>query len=342
MEPLFWKDNRLHIIDQSRLPLQMIWLPLGEYREVIAAIMALRVRGAPVIGIAAAYGLALAARSIKVRGKEAFLHDFNSIAAEFAASRPTAVDLFHAIDHMKAIAHQGPLTGLPDYLLRAARAFHAAQRRATRSLSQFGSALIGDGFTVLTHCNAGPLATGGSGTALGVIITARRQGKRVKVYVCETRPLLQGARLTTWELKRAGVPVTLITDSMAGHVLHSQRIDCVITGADRVAANGDAANKIGTYSHAVLAKENGVPFYLAAPLSTFDATLKSGSEIPIEVRAPEEVIILGGNRIAPAGVKVYNPAFDVTPSRYIKAIITERGVLRPPYAARIRAIFKEA
>jgi methylthioribose-1-phosphate isomerase len=342
MEPLVWQDGKLVIIDQTRLPRELVRVKLGDYREVIDAIKTLRVRGAPVIGLAAAYGLALAANAIHARSREAFLHEFEGIAAEFAASRPTAVDLFHAIGRMKAATRGAPLRELPGALLDEAMLLHAGQRRATRALSNYGAALIGDGSTVLTHCNAGPLATGGAGTALGVIIAAHRRSKRVEVYACETRPLLQGARLTAWELKRAGVPVTLITDSMAGHVLNRRGVDCVITGADRVAANGDAANKIGTYSHAVLAKENGVPFYIAAPLSTFDVTLENGDKIPIEERAGDEITGFGGTRVAPAGVRVYNPAFDVTPARYIKAIVTERGVLRPPYRSHIRGLFKEA
>jgi methylthioribose-1-phosphate isomerase len=342
MEPLAWLGDRLVIIDQTKLPHEVVRVPINDYREVISAIKTLRVRGAPVIGLAAAYGLAIAARSIHARDRGSFLAKFDLIAAEFAASRPTAVDLFHAVDRMKNAARHVTYATMSEALLKEAQALHAGQRRATRAMSEYGSALIGDGFTILTHCNAGPLATGGAGTALGTIIRAHHQGKKVLVYACETRPLLQGARLTVWELQRAGVPVVLITDSMAGHVLRCKDVDCVITGADRVAANGDAANKVGTYSIAVLASANGVPFYLAAPLSTFDVTIGSGVEIPIEERAPEEVACLGGMRVASPGVKVYNPAFDVTPARYIKAIITERGILRRPYRAAIRALFKES
>lgn len=342
MEPLAWTENRLVIVDQSRLPRELVKMPLDDYREVIAAIKTLRVRGAPVIGLAAAYGLALAARSIPARNRSAFVQKFESVADEFAASRPTAVDLFHAIEQMRTVARSAPLAGVADALLKEARVLHASQRQATRALSAYGATLIRDGYNVLTHCNAGPLATGGTGTALGAIITAHREGKRLMVYACETRPLLQGARLTVWELERAGIPVTLITDSMAGHVMHCKGVDCVITGADRVAANGDTANKIGTYSHAVLAQANHIPFYIAAPLSTFDVKIRTGLEIPIEERSPEEITGSGDKRMTVAGARVYNPAFDVTPARYIKAIITERGILRPPYPARIRAIFKEA
>jgi methylthioribose-1-phosphate isomerase len=256
-----------------------------------------------------------------------------------AATRPTARNLFFALERMRQAAETGgDVKKIKTALVDEAVKIHSEEAAATERISRFGAELIKDGFTVLTHCNTGPLATSGYGTALGVIIMAKEQGKNIKVLAGESRPLLQGARLTTWELKRAGVPVTLITDSMAGYFMRRGEVDCVITGADRIAANGDAANKIGTYTLAVLARENGIPFYIAAPTTTIDTSLKNGDEIPIEERGADEVTHIQGVPIAPEGVSAANPAFDVTPHRYITAIITENGIIKEPYGKGIKGI----
>jgi methylthioribose-1-phosphate isomerase len=251
---------------------------------------------------------------------------------EFAASRPTAVNLFKAIDRMRnAIVSCSTTAGMEQALEEEAKKIHEEEKESTQLISKYGAELIRDGFTVLTHCNAGPLATGGYGTALGIIMAAADQGKRIEVISCETRPLLQGARLTTWELLQYKIPVKLIIDSAAGYYLHSEKIDCVIIGADRIAANGDTANKIGSYVHAVTAYENKIPFYVAAPVSTIDLTIKSGAEITIEERSSIEITDIGGVRFAPDEVNALNPAFDVTPARYISAIITEKGIIQKPF-----------
>jgi methylthioribose-1-phosphate isomerase len=329
--PIEWFDGKLRILDQSRLPREQIFIDLDNYRDVALAIKEMRVRGAPAIGVAAAYGIALGALDVKTVGKDEFLAQFNQVMQAFAASRPTAVNLFQAIDRMKKAARGDGVTEIKKSLVNEAKRIHREEVTATRQLSQLGAELIKDGFTLLTHCNAGPLATAGYGTALGVIKAAKDQGKKVSVFVTETRPLLQGARLTTWELRQEGIPVTLITDSMAGYFMHQKEIDCVIVGADRIAANGDVANKIGTYTLAVLAKEIKIPFYVAAPTSTIDLSLSSGDKIPIEERSPEEVTHIQGVPIAPEGIRAANPAFDITPCSYITAIITEKGIIRAPY-----------
>jgi methylthioribose-1-phosphate isomerase len=341
MEPIEWLDGKIRIIDQSRLPHHEVQVELADYEEVAEAIKMLRIRGAPLIGIAGAYGLALCAQTIEARSQAEFLQKLRPVAEALASTRPTAVNLRWAIDRMVKVAEAGKdVTGTKTALVKEGKAIHDEERKATRKLSHLGAELIKDGFTILTHCNAGSLATGGYGTALGVVKAARQQGKNISVIATETRPLLQGARLTTWELMRAGIPVTLITDSMAGHFLSRQKVNCVITGADRIAANGDAANKIGTYALAVLARENKVPFYVAAPLSTIDCSIPSGDGIPIEERSPDEVTHVQGIAVAAPGVHVANPAFDVTPHRYISAIITERGIVRTPFRANIAALFK--
>ena len=332
MKALEWLGAKLRLLDQIALPHQELYLELSDYREVVAAIKEMKVRGAPSIGIAAAYGIALGAQEIEATTAEEFLAGFQEICQAFSATRPTAVNLFHAIERMSHTAQSSKDTsGIRTNLITEAKRIHAEEEDATARLSHFGVELIEDGFTILTHCNAGPLATTGYGTALGVIIAAKEQGKNIKVLANETRPLLQGARLTTWELMREGIDVTLITDSMAGYFLSRGKVNCVIVGADRIARNGDTANKIGTYTLAVLAMENGVPFYVAAPTSTIDLSLKSGADIPIEERKPEEITRVGGVQIAPRGVKVANPAFDVTPHRYVTSIITEKGIAREPY-----------
>ncbi len=340
MEPVVWLGDGIEILDQTRLPWQEVRLRLSSYQEVAAAIKEMRVRGAPVIGIVAAYGMALGAQSVESQNKEQFLLDLNRIAETLASTRPTAVNLFKAIDRMLSAAESGgDVAAITASLVAEAKAIHNDERQATRSICRLGAGLIRDGSTIVTHCNAGPLATGGYGTALGVIIEARRQGKVVTVLATETRPLLQGARLTVWELMRQDIPVTLITDSMAGHFMTRGDVDCAIVGADRIAANGDVANKIGTYALAVLARENAVPFYVAAPASTIDLSLPSGDGIVIEQRKPDEVTLIQGMSIAPLGVPAANPAFDVTPHRYVSAIVTDKGTLREPYVSTISRVF---
>jgi len=333
-----WLDGKLRILDQSKLPWEQIFVNLNNYHDIVLAIKDMRVRGAPAIGVAAAYGIALGASGIKTASKDEFLAQLNQVMQAFAASRPTAVNLFQAINRMKKAARGDGVTEIKNSLVNEAKRIHQEEIIATRQLSQLGAELIKDGFTLLTHCNAGPLATAGYGTALGVIKAAKDQGKKVSVFATETRPLLQGARLTTWELMQEGIPVTLITDSMAGYFMQQKKIDCVIVGADRIAANGDVANKIGTYTLAVLAKENKIPFYVAAPTSTIDLSLSSGDKIPIEERSPEEVTHIQGISIAPQGIRAANPAFDVTPHSYITAISTEKGIIRAPYTEGLKGM----
>jgi methylthioribose-1-phosphate isomerase len=337
MKPVEWLGNKIKIIDQTQLPGKLVFAELRDYTQVVAAIKELKVRGAPAIGIAAAYGIALSARNIKAKDKASFLNELNKIMQAFAAARPTAVNLFRSIDRMKKTAAAADFAAIKQALIDEAKSIHAEEESATERLSRLGAELIKDGSTVLTHCNTGPLATAGYGTAIGVIKAAIEQGKRIEVIATETRPLLQGARLTTWELMQEDIPVTLITDSMAGYFMSQGKVSCVIVGADRIAANGDTANKIGTYTLAVLAKENGIPFYVAAPTSTIDLTVKSGDEIPIEERNPEEVTSIGGIRLAPKAAAA-NPAFDITPHKYITAIITEKGIVREPYSLGLKRL----
>jgi methylthioribose-1-phosphate isomerase len=337
--PVEWLSDRIKIIDQTRLPGEEVYLELDDHRSVASAIKELKIRGAPAIGIAGAYAVALGALKIKSAARDEFLEALRGIIDAIAATRPTARNLFRALERMRQAAESGSdVAEIKTALVDEAIKIHNEEAEATEHLSRFGAELIQDGFTVLTHCNTGPLATSGYGTALGVAKMAKEQGKNIRVLATETRPLLQGARLTTWEMKRADIPVTLITDSMAGYFMRRGEVDCVITGADRIAANGDTANKIGTYTLAVLARENGIPFYIAAPTTTIDPSLKNGDEIPIEERSADEVTHLGGVRIAPEGVAAANPAFDVTPHEYISAIITERGIIREPYGEGIRGI----
>jgi methylthioribose-1-phosphate isomerase len=335
-----WLDDKLRILDQSKLPGEQIFIDLANYHDVVLAIKEMRVRGAPAIGVAAAYGIALGASGIKAANKDEFLAQLNQVMQAFAASRPTAINLFQAINRMKKAARGDGVTEIKKSLINEAKRIHQEEITATKQLSQLGAELIKDGSTLLTHCNAGTLATAGYGTALGVIKAAKEQGKKVSVFATETRPLLQGARLTTWELMQEGIPVTLITDSMAGYFMQQKKIDCVIVGADRIAANGDVANKIGTYTLAVLAKESKIPFYVAAPTSTIDLSLSSGDKIPIEERSPEEVTHIQGVPIAPEGIRAANPAFDVTPHSYITAIITEKGIIKEPYGKELLKIAK--
>jgi methylthioribose-1-phosphate isomerase len=340
-QPITWLGDRLKILDQTLLPHKEVYLELKNHRDVASAIKELKIRGAPAIGIAGAYGVALGAAKIDTVSREVFLNELYDIINTIAATRPTARNLFAALERMKKIGTtQTTAIQIKKSLVEEAIKIHREEIEATRRISRYGAALIKEGWTILTHCNTGPLATSGYGTALGIIIAAYEQGKKINVLATETRPLLQGARLTTWELKKSGIPVTLITDSMAGHFMKLGKVNCVITGADRIAANGDAANKIGTYTLAVLAKENKIPFYIAAPTSTIDTSIKTGDEITIEERRPEEITHIQGLTITPEGVATANPAFDVTPHRYITAIITDKGIVKKPYVDGIRALFR--
>ena len=332
MEAVAWAGDRLRILDQTLLPGEERYLDATDHHQVAEAIRSLRVRGAPLIGIAAAYGLALAARNIPADSMAAFLQALEEAARELAATRPTAVNLFWALDRLMARARAcATPREAREALLAEARALHLEDVEANRRLGALGASLLPPGRAVLTHCNTGSLATGGYGTALGIVRAAWESGRLPHVYLTETRPLLQGARLTAWELAREGIPATLIVDGAAGLLMRRGLVGAVVVGADRIAANGDVANKIGTYTLAVLAREHGLPFYVAAPFSTVDLSTASGAEIPIEERAPEEVTHLAGTRTAPEGVGVWNPAFDVTPARLVTAIVTDRGVVRPPY-----------
>ena len=332
--PIAWSDGRLRLLDQTRLPDQEVWLALTDHRQVAEAIRSMRVRGAPAIGVAAAYGLALAAAASSRSGRDELLAELRAAASELAATRPTAVNLSWALERVMAAAQAASdAEAVRGVVLAEAQRIQREDVEANRRLGRLGAELVPDGATVLTHCNTGALATGGYGTALGVVRAAVEQGKRLRVVATETRPQLQGARLTAWELARAGIECTLIVDSAAGALMRRGEIDLVIVGADRIAANGDVANKIGTYSLAVLAREHGLPFYVAAPISSIDLSLATGDDIPIEERSPEEVTAWGERRIAPEGVAVANPAFDVTPHQLISAILTERGFASPPYGA---------
>ncbi len=331
-QPLEWLENKVRLLDQTRLPVEEVYLDITDYRDMVTAIKTLQVRGAPAIGVAGAYGIALGAMHIRAKSKSAFLNQLHMVAHAISSTRPTARNLFWAIDRMERAARScGRTEDIKPALIAEAQKIHFEEMEATRKLSRSGAALIKDGMNILTICNTGPLAATGYGTALGIVIYAHQQGKTVRVIACETRPLLQGARLTTWECKKAGIPVTLITDSMAGSLMRQGKIDYVIVGADRIAANGDTANKIGTYSLAVLAKEHGIPFYVAAPESTIDRALKSGDDIPIEERKPEEITRINGIRLAAEGIDVSNPAFDVTPARHVTSFVTEKGIIRKPF-----------
>jgi len=337
IETIRWTDAGVVIIDQRRLPQQEIYVTCTDHGQVAEAIRSMAIRGAPAIGVAAAMGIALGMQHASSA------EEFDPIAEALARTRPTAVNLFWAIARMRLVfcAMRGrPLEEIQERLVAEAQQILMEDLAVNECIGRNGAALIPDGKTVLTHCNAGALATAGFGTALGVIRAAVAAGKNIDVFADETRPFLQGARLTIWELQHDGIPATLITDNMAGHFLHSGRIGCVIVGADRIAANGDVANKIGTYSLAVLAKENQVPFYVAAPISTLDLSLASGDQIPIEQRAENEVTHVQGVRMAPEGTRVENPAFDVTPNRYVTAIITERGVARPAFSESLRNLVR--
>jgi len=332
--PVRWDGARLVLIDQTRLPTEQVERACATWTEVAEAIRSLVVRGAPAIGVAAAFGVVLAARASRARDRAGLLADLEEAIKGLAATRPTAVNLFWALDRMRRTAESAPESAagvLADRLLAEAQAILDEDLAANRAMGRHGAALVPAGGRVLTHCNAGALATAGYGTALGVIRAAHERGRLGMVWVDETRPVMQGSRLTAWELATEGIPHRLISDVAAGFAMKRGEVDLVITGADRIAANGDTANKIGTYSVAVLARHHRIPFYVAAPCSTIDPTIPTGRAIVIEERAAAEVRGVGGRQTAPEASPVWNPAFDVTPAELITAIVTERGVVRPPY-----------
>ena len=332
IRPIEWSGDKLLLLDQTRLPMEQATLEVASSQQAVDAIREMRVRGAPAIGVTAAYAMVLAAREIDAADRPVFLEQLRGAGAVVSAARPTAVNLQWAVQRMLATAEaESDLAQLKDRLLGEAQLIQEEDEAINRRMGDLGKELIPDGSAVLTHCNTGALATSGFGTALGVIRASWEAGSRFQVYNTETRPFLQGARLTSWEFQQLGIPATLIVDSAAGMMMAQGKISCVITGADRIAANGDTANKIGTYSLAVLARENAISFYVAAPISTIDLDLPTGDEIQIEERASEEVTHFNGHLTAPEGVPTANPAFDVTPNRYISAIVCEGGVCRPPY-----------
>lgn len=343
--PVAWQDGRVYMIDQRFIPSDIVILEHNDYREVIESIGSMVVRGAPAIGVAAAMGVALGAHRRAGREAEEFRAALGRICDEMAQARPTAVSLSVVVERMRRVACREGLGGArerADAMVREAEAISDAQVEIDRAIGEHGASLIESPGTVITHCNAGPLATGGIGTAIGVISTAFAQGKVKSVFADETRPYLQGARLTAWELMQQEIPCTLITDSMAGHLMSRGRIDHVVVGADRIAANGDTANKIGTYPLAVLAKEHGIPFYVAAPLDTIDPNCPGGEDIPIEERDPEDITSFMGRRVAPSGCVAEYPSFDVTPAKIISAIITEKGNIRQPLAEGIKEYLDKA
>jgi methylthioribose-1-phosphate isomerase len=338
-----WEDDAVVMVDQRKLPASEIYVRCKSANEVAKAIRTMVIRGAPAIGVAAAFGIALGMTRSKATGTRQFAAEFQKTCDLMAATRPTAVNLFWAIERMKRAFADGALAGesvdqLKARLAGEAQGLHDEDVASCRTIGRFGGELVPDGARILTHCNAGALATAGYGTALGVIRGAVEAGKRVTVLADETRPFLQGARLTAWELVKDGIDTTVITDNMAGALMLAGQIDLVVVGADRIAANGDTANKIGTYSVAVLAKEHGIPFYVAAPWSTVDLATPDGSHIPIEERDAREVTHVGNSQLAPAGAAIRNPSFDVTPHRYITAIVTDRGVIRPPFDSALMAL----
>jgi len=339
IKTISWKNNKAVFIDQRVLPAAEKYITCVSYKQVIAAIKNLTVRGAPAIGVAAGFAAALGALTLGELTPDKFRQKFFAICDEINQARPTARNLAWALERMKrrfTLVHNLPPRKITAALIDEAKRIYSEDIETNRKIGKNGARLIAQRDNVLTHCNAGALATAGYGTALGVIRSAIGQGKKLHVYVDETRPVLQGARLTAWELKKEKIPFTLITDNMAGFLMRQGKIDKIIVGADRIATNGDTANKIGTYSLAVLAKEHSVPFYVAAPFSTIDVGIKAGEKIPIEQRNPLEVTRVQGRNIAPKGTKVYNPAFDVTPAKYITAIITEQGILKKPYRVSIK------
>jgi len=332
--PILWQDDHVRLIDQTRLPREYVIVEVKRYEDMVEAIKTMVVRGAPAIGVAAAYGVYLGARVIQAEDRQGFLEQLEAIADKLRTARPTAVNLFWAIDRMVQTAHQtiGPLAHLKQALLETAQAIAQEDLQTCRAIGTHGlNALPPEPYQlrILTYCNTGSLATAGYGTALGVIRSAQTAGRLAQVYACETRPRLQGARLTAWECVQEDMPVTLITDNMAAHCMQQGLVDVVIVGADRIAANGDTANKIGTYSLALVARAHGLPFFVAAPRSTIDFSLTAGEQIPIEERQPGEIYQIGDMVICPEGVGFYNPSFDVTPAALVTAIITEQGVVAP-------------
>ncbi len=328
-----WKNGIVSMLDQTKLPIEVVYFDCKTYQDVAKGIKDLIIRGAPAIGVAAAMGIALGVKDIKANDFAGFYNEMEKICSHIGSTRPTAVNLFWAIERMKKVAianKEKPISTIKDILFQESSKVLTEDIAANMAMGKHGSQFIKNGDTILTHCNAGALATAGYGTALGVIRAAKEEGKDIKVFADETRPVLQGARLTAWELMEDGINVTLITDNMAGYFMKKGMINLCIVGADRIARNGDAANKIGTYSVAVLAREHGIPFYVAAPVSTIDFNIPSGDHIPIEERNPSEVShVFGKVQIAPAKVNIANPAFDVTPAKYIAAIITEKGAFKP-------------
>ncbi|SNB47666.1 S-methyl-5-thioribose-1-phosphate isomerase [Geobacter sp. DSM 9736] len=339
-----WRDNKVVMIDQTRLPAEEVYNEYDDFKGVAEAIRGMIIRGAPAIGVAAAMGVALGAREIIADTHESFFKQLDNVCDVIGRTRPTAVNLFWAIERMKRVAQSNrhlDIKSIREVLKAEAIRVEEEDLEICRAIGRNGAPVIKEGAAVLTHCNAGGLATAGYGTALGVIRAAHEAGKNIRVFADETRPWLQGARLTAWELMKDGIPVTLISDNMAGWFMKKGEIDCIVVGADRIAANGDTANKIGTYSVAVLANENRIPFYVAAPISTLDLSLDTGDDIPIEERNSQEVTHVQGVQVAPDGVRVRNPAFDVTPARYIAGIITEKGIVRGDYRRELQALVGE-
>jgi methylthioribose-1-phosphate isomerase len=345
IQTIEWTEAGVVMLDQRLLPSQEVYRTYSDYRDVAEAIRSMVIRGAPAIGIAAAMGIAVGVKNTSTQSLEDLDTLFQAICDTISITRPTAVNLFWAVDRMKSAYDQARPGGADEIrraLIRECLSMHQEDIDSNKAMGRLGQTLIPEKARILTHCNAGALATAGYGTALGVIRAAVETGKQVQVFADETRPFLQGARLTAWELQKDDIPVTIITDNMAGHFMHKGAIDCVVVGADRIAANGDVANKIGTYTIAVLAKENQIPFLVAAPVSTIDLAIPEGSLIPIEERDPDEVRKIQGIAIAPENAHVQNPAFDITPSRYISAIITDRGIARAPYTESLPALINKA
>jgi len=336
-----WQDGYVRMIDQRKIPGRMEWFICRGYKDVIKGIKRMVIRGAPAIGVAAGMGLALGANSIRAKSYNTFLGSFEKIAKEMVLARPTAVNLRWAVERMMSLVNSmtdRPVSEIKSALKKESEKILAEDIVINRKIGINGLTLVPHGATILTHCNAGSLATGGYGTALGVIRAAHTNGKDIEVIADETRPWLQGLRLTAFELMEEGIPVSVIVDNAAGSLMRQKRVDLVITGADRIAANGDVANKIGTYQVAVLAKTNGLPFYVAAPISTIDPTIKNGDVIPVEQRGPEEICKFRRLLVGPSGVRAINPAFDITPAKYVSAIITEKGVIRPPFRPAIKSL----
>jgi len=341
VETITWKNGKVRYVDQTRLPLKLKFIDCGSVSRLWKAIKRLEVRGAPAIGIAGALGVVLGIKDSKAKSFRDFYRELKKAIKYLASSRPTAVNLFWALARMECAAELNkdkPIPKIKKILLKEALKILDEDKKSCRRMARYGASLVKNGDAVLTHCNAGGLATADYGTALGVLFESKKEGKRIHVYADETRPLLQGARLTAWELMHEGIDTTLICDNMAASLMAKGRIDKIFVGADRIASNGDAANKIGTYNLAVLAKYHGVPFYVVAPLSTFDFRIKTGKGIPIEERDGDEVRSIGGKFIAPKKVKVYNPAFDVTPNELISAIITEKGIFNRPYLKSLKKL----